>query len=67
MCGLKRFAFGNLRVKGGTAVVKGIQDAGGQAEFIKHNVSSEADWANVAATVKAKAANWMCWSTMPVS
>jgi cyclopentanol dehydrogenase len=45
----------DLNEEGGKAVVKGIQDAGGKAEFIKHNASSEADWANVAATIKAKA------------
>lgn len=39
----------------GAAVVKSIKDAGGQAEFIKHDVTLESDWANVAATIKKQA------------
>lgn len=39
----------------GKAVVEGIRAAGGKAEFIKHDVASEADWNAVAAAVKQKA------------
>ena len=45
----------DLNEEAGKAVVKGIEDAGGKAEFIKHDASREADWANVVATIKAKA------------
>ncbi|WP_456386083.1 glucose 1-dehydrogenase [Profundibacter sp.] len=39
----------------GAATAAGIVAAGGQAEFIKHDVTLEADWANVAATIKKSA------------
>eukprot|EP01031_Cornospumella_fuschlensis_P042121 gene42121-51432_t len=39
----------------GEAVAKGIVAAGGKADFIKHDVASEADWNNAVATVRAKA------------
>jgi len=42
-------------VAAGEAVAKGIVAAGGKADFIKHDVASEADWANAIATVRAKA------------
>lgn len=38
----------------GNAVVGGIRAAGGKAEFIKHDVASEASWNAVAAAVKEK-------------
>lgn len=39
----------------GNAVVDGIRAAGGNAEFLKHDAASEADWNAVAAAVKEKA------------
>lgn len=42
-------------VAAGEAVAKGIVAAGGKAEFIKHDVTSESDWNNVVATVRKKA------------
>ena len=42
-------------VAAGEAVAKGIVAAGGKAEFIKHDVTSESDWNNVVATVRKNA------------
>lgn len=39
----------------GEAAAKAIVAAGGKADFIQHDVTSEADWANAIATVRAKA------------
>ncbi len=39
----------------GEAVAKGIVAAGGKAEFIKHDVTSETDWNNAIATVREQA------------
>jgi cyclopentanol dehydrogenase len=41
-------------VVAGEAVVKGIAATGGKADFIKHDVTSEADWDNAIATVRQK-------------
>lgn len=42
-------------VAAGEAVVKGIVAAGGKADFIKHDVTSESEWNNAIATVRQKA------------
>lgn len=42
-------------VAAGETVVEGIVATGGHADFIKHDVTSEADWNNAIATVRQKA------------
>ena len=51
----------------GEAVAKAIVAAGGKADFIQHDVTSEADWPMPSPPCAPKPGGWIFWSTTPAS
>ncbi len=57
----------DLDVEAGEAVASAIVAAGGEALFMRHQVTDEGDWEKAVALAVQKFGGCMCFSTMPVS